>query len=98
MSPTKKKSVVLEPPRIYEATLASGPSGTVFRVAEVDRDTAVARRLAGKDVVVCGNDLKANRRLALEIERTVGPCDRHEPHDAVAGPGALPHFQQKAQP
>jgi len=39
-------------PTIHEAELASGPSGAVIRGAEIDFDTAVARRQAGSDVVV----------------------------------------------
>lgn len=88
----------MEPPSIHEASLASGPSGSVLRGAELTREIAIARRLTGQDVVICGNDFKANRRLALDIESSVGTCERHEPHDALAGPASLPHFQQKVQP
>ena len=63
-------------PTIHEADLESGPSGRVLRGAEIDFDTAVARRRAGQNVVVCGNDTDANRRRAYAIESTVGPCRR----------------------
>ena len=80
--------------RIYEAECASGPSGAVLRGAEIDVATAVARRRAEHDVVVCGNDLNANRDLAGRIEATVGPRSRPQAPEAKAGPLALPHFHQ----
>lgn len=88
---------VPSPPTIHEATLASGPSGAVVRGAEIDRDTALARRRAGENVVVCGDDLGANRNLAQEIEAAVGPYKRQAPHQRHAGAHALPHFQQQDQ-
>lgn len=90
-------AVPSEPPKIHEATLASGPSGAVLKGAEIDFTTAVARRQAGENIVVCGNDLKANRALARAIEATVGPIGRPQiPHTKTAGPAALPHFQQRS--
>src|SRR5437763_1262033 len=83
------------PPKIHEATLAGGPSGAVIRGLEIDRAAAIARRQAGENVVVCEGSLKANRKLAQEIEAAVGPYERHEPHDLLAGSLALPHFQQQ---
>jgi hypothetical protein len=82
------------PPTVHEAFLESGASGAVLRGAELDEPAAVARRQAGEDIVVCGSSIKANRRRAFEIESAVGPCERQEPHDQLAGPRALPHFQQ----
>jgi hypothetical protein len=82
-------------PRIHEAELASGAPGGVIRGIEIDLATAVARRQSGENVVVCGDDLKANRRLAEQIEAAVGPCVRSAPHKQHAGPRALPHFQQQ---
>jgi hypothetical protein len=79
------------PPTIHEATLASGASGAVERGTEIDVAAAVARRRAGGDVVVCGDDHKANQRLAQQIEQAVGPCKRGDPH-SEAGPKALPHY------
>jgi hypothetical protein len=85
------------PPTIPEATLASGPSGAVLKGAEIDLATAIARRKAGLDVVVCGDSLKANRSLARKIETAVGLAQRSRPHDR-AGPHALPHFQPEPRP
>jgi hypothetical protein len=82
------------PPTIHEAELASGPSGTVLRGGEIDFDAAVNRRRGGDHVVVCGDDVNANRRQAERIEATVGPYLRQQPHIRHAGPHALPHFQQ----
>jgi hypothetical protein len=83
------------PATIHAAELASGASGGVLRGAEISFATAVARRQAGKNVVVCGDDLKANRRQAEQIETAVGPYVRSSPHRQSAGPRALPHFQQQ---
>jgi hypothetical protein len=44
-------------PTIHEAELGSGASGAVIRGAEIDFEAAVARRRAGENVVVCGDDL-----------------------------------------
>lgn len=84
-------------PTIHEAELASGPSGAVLRGREIDVDSAVARRRAGSNVVVCGPDRKANRSLAYAIESAVGPCQRSDPH-GKAGPQALPHYQPDPRP
>jgi hypothetical protein len=100
MGGRKKKKVQAapgEPPRIHEATLASGPSGAVVRGAEMDLPTAISRRQRGEDVVVCGNNVKANGRLAQQIESAVGPAKPSPPHKD-AGPHALPHFQPVTRP
>jgi hypothetical protein len=75
--------------------LASGASGAVVRGDMLDFEAAAARRKAGHNVVVCGDDLTANRGLAQRIEAAVGPCIRSAPHRRYAGPMALPHFQQQ---
>jgi hypothetical protein len=59
------------PPTIHEATFAGGPSGAVIRGAEIDEATAIARRAAGLDIVVCGADIGLNRRLARAIEAAI---------------------------
>ena len=98
MTPTPETANPLPPsPTIHEAERASGPSGAVLSGAIIDFDAAVARRQAGFDVVVCGEDVAANRRLAGAIESAVGICQRSDPHRR-AGPMALPHFQQDAPP
>lgn len=85
------------PPSIHEAELASGPSGAVEYGVEIDFAAAVARRRAGGNVVVRGEDVDANRRLAGSIESTVGSCCRGDPHRS-AGPHALPHYQPRSRP
>jgi hypothetical protein len=65
--------------------------------AEIDQAAAVARRRTGGNVVVGGEDVNANRRLAEQIEMAVGPCKRSEPH-RLAGPQALPHYQPDPRP
>ena len=88
-----------EPPRptIHEAERASGPSGAVEWGAELDFDSAVARRKAEQDVVVRGGDTKANQQLAGQIEGAVGPRTRPQPPEGKAGPQALPHFHQQSR-
>jgi len=85
-------------PTIHEAERAPGASGAVWWGTEIDFATAVARRQVGQDVVVCGDDLRANRAAALAIESAVGPAVRGQPHKQSAGPLALPHFQQATPP
>ncbi len=93
--PKRKPSA--EPPKIHEATLASGPSGVVFKGVEIDVAEAVTRRQAGLDIVVCEGNRKANKNLARQIETAVGPYEPQEPH-ASAGPHALPHYQPAERP
>src|SRR5262245_14119616 len=99
MAAKKKRQprLAAEPPKIHEATLASGPSGAVIKGAEIDLETAMARRRAGENIVVCGNDLKANKNLAQQIEAAVGPYELQTAHKR-AGPLSLPHFQQSFPP
>jgi len=82
---------------IHEAERASGPSGAVFYGSEMDFDAAVARRMIGEDVVVRGDDHKANKDLAKRIETAAGHAERQDPHKR-AGPLVLPHFQQQESP
>lgn len=85
------------PPRVFKASL--GADGAVLRAEEIGFAAAVARRRAGDDVVVCGPELAANRRLAAEIELDAnGSAERDPPHQKRAGPSALPHFQPKNRP
>jgi hypothetical protein len=84
-------------PTIHEADLAAGPSGGVWYGIEIDFDTAVARRQAGMDVIVRGENGDENRRLAYRIEATVGPPSRPQPPERRAGPLALPHFHQQSR-
>ncbi len=81
-------------PSKNNAELEAGPSGRVLRGARIEFEAAVARRRTGQNVVVCGDDVGANRRRAGQIEAAVGPCQRADPHIRHAGPQALPHCQQ----
>jgi hypothetical protein len=83
---------------IHEAELAPGPSGAVEYGSEIDEAIAVARRRNGKDIVVRGNDTRANRARTYQIEAQVGPPSRPQfPHTSTAGLMALPHFHQKSR-
>ncbi len=93
--PAEPDSAQPAPPTIHEVELASGASGAVIRGAEIDRAVAIARRQNGANVVVCGDDLKANRALAQGIEGAVGPYLRSAPHKQHAGPRASPTSSSK---
>ncbi|MFI5459991.1 MAG: hypothetical protein ACHRXM_31615 [Isosphaerales bacterium] len=83
---------------IHEAELAAGPSGAVEYGKEIDELTAIARRRNGEDIVVRGDDTKANRARTYRIEAQVGPPSKPQfPHASKAGPRALPHFHQKSR-
>ena len=87
-------------PKIHVADAVPGMNGVVTKVAEIEKQRAIAQRQAGRDVVVCGDDIDANRSLAREIEESasgVGQFQRHEPHPR-AGPDSLPHYQPKSRP
>ena len=90
-------SAATAPPKVHKATLAGGPSGAVLKRAEIDFATAVSRRQAGQDVVVCGDDVNANRRLAQAIESTVGSATRPQTPHTRTGPWASPHFHQRSR-
>ena len=91
MPPKKpiKPAKPARPATIHEATL--GPHGVVLRGVKITEIQAVARRKSGGDVVVCGDDIRANRVKALEIEDLVGPWVHHFKHRL--GPDSLPHYQ-----
>jgi hypothetical protein len=96
----KKKAAASAPPAappvIHEAIRL--PNGSVQRGGVLTEEQAIAQRQAGDDVVVCGADQKANRRLAGYIERTAnGSAKACFPH-ASAGANALPHFQPDPRP
>src|SRR6266498_5024303 len=84
-------------PQIYEASL--GANYSVIKGQPLTQAQAETRRQSGKDVVVCGGDHKANRRLAEVIERNangkIKPCP---PHYTYPGSRALPHWQPDPRP
>src|SRR6266851_3224648 len=85
-------------PTIHEATLAPGPSGAVEWGSELSREEAISHRRQEVDIVVRGDDESAIRKLAKEVEETVGPASRPQPpHTSTAGPSALPHFHQRSR-
>ena len=95
-----RPSQVTVPPAttIHEAELASGPSGAVEYGQEIDEVTAITRRQNGQDIVVRGDETKANRARAYGIEVQVGvPSKPQFPHTSTAGLMALPHFHQKSR-
>lgn len=84
------------PPEIFEAGL--GAQGAVVKGPAITQAQAEARRKAGLDVVVCGPDLAANRRLAGLIEGNANGRARRCPPHASSGPNALPHYQPDPRP
>jgi hypothetical protein len=93
-SPPAEALAVESLPTICEAERVSGPSGAILKGAELTFDEAVSRRQAGKDVVVCGADVDANRHLAGKVEAAVGLRTGPQKPHTKAGPHALPHFHQ----
>src|SRR2546423_4030241 len=83
-------------PLIYEASL--GANGSVIKGQLLTQTLAEARRRTGKDVVVCGGNLSANRRLAGTIERNANGTAKRCPPHPNAGPRALPHYQPDPRP
>ncbi len=83
-------------PRIFEADL--GSNGSVIRGNEITQAQAEVIRRSGRDVVICGPDLAANRRLARTIELNANGSAKRCPPHANAGPDALPHFQPDPRP
>jgi hypothetical protein len=88
----------LPQPKIHEANRLTDGSGIVEKGAELDEAAAIIQRKQGNDVVVCGDNLMANRQQAMMIEAATGPWMRQQRHSNTAGPMALPHFQQKSPP
>ena len=82
---------------IYEARC--GEDGMVSRVGDpISEKDAIALRARGLDVVICGGDDKANRRLAQKVEiGASGDFIRHAPH-VSAGIYAMPHCQPRTRP
>jgi len=81
-------------PTIHEAEREPGTSGAVLGGAILDLTGGAAKRRTGQDVVVCGPDTDANRRLGYQVESAVGRCTRPMAPHTSAGPMALPHFHQ----
>ena len=82
---------------IYAASC--GQNGIVQKIGKpITQAIATQLRQTGSDVVVCGPDVGANRRLAKWIEMSAsGNCVVHPPH-ASAGAYALPHCQPDPRP
>ena len=85
----------LPEPTIHEAELG-GSSGAVIWEPEITIEVAADRRRKEKEIVVRGNNSRANRSRAREVEEKVGISKAEFPH-ASAGPRALPHFHQKSR-
>jgi hypothetical protein len=92
--PAEAGTAVVEQPTVYEAMLASGPSGLVECGSQLTDEQAVERRRQGLNIVVCGPDGKANRAKARRIEEGVGVPVIDEPRHQNAGPYSLRHFHQ----
>ena len=86
-----KGVVTVLPPKIHRATLR-GAGGTT-KLEVITEAQAIAERKAGRDVVVCGTDLNANRKLAEHIETTANGECRFCPRQFSGGPDTLPHCQ-----
>lgn len=89
--------IPISSPKVFEAELASGPSGAVLYGPELTREQAVGRREKGLDIVVRGLDTKSNRIFARGIEAEVGHPTPPQAPEKNAGPLALPHFHQDSR-
>jgi hypothetical protein len=83
-------------PHIYEAHLTR--RGAVSRGTKITEAEAIVQRQLGYDIVVCGPDHPANRRLAGRIERMANGVAKRCPPHASAGNHALPHYQPLNRP
>jgi hypothetical protein len=83
-------------PQIFEAVL--GANGAVKKGKLISQAQAKVRRKAGHDVVVCGGELKENRRTAFLIESKANGAVKRCPPHPNAGPQSLPHFQPDSRP
>jgi hypothetical protein len=97
----KKKAPLAPPapgavPQIYEAVL--GANGAVKKGKPITQAQAEIRRKAGHDVVVCGDELRENRRTAFLIETNANGSVKRCPPHPNAGPQSLPHFQPDPRP
>lgn len=81
---------------IHAATL--GSTGEVRRGRVLTEAEAIAGRKAGRDVVICGDDLATNRATAERIEAAANGVSKRCPPHLNAGPNALPHYQPKSRP
>lgn len=92
----KKATASTTGPQLFRATLGAG--GAVVKGVQVTEAQAVLERQAGRDVVVCGNDLSAIRDSAKNIEYAANGSYKRCPPHANAGPDALPHYQPRSRP
>jgi hypothetical protein len=92
------KAAAPKPPTIHEATCATDGSGTVYKGGPLTEAEAVTRRQGGGDVVVCGDEVAANRNLARQIEAQVSAHVLQHPAHLAAGPNSLPHYQPDPRP
>jgi hypothetical protein len=86
--------------KYHEATVVPGGGGAVVKGAEISKQAAIDRRKNSGDIVVCGPDVRENRREAAEVETAasgVGNVIRHGAH-GLAGPNALNHYQAITPP
>jgi hypothetical protein len=96
-NPTQAEPAAPEPQVVYEAILASGPSGIVECGAALTDEEAIKQRQAGRDIVVCGPNGRANRARARKIEEGAGTPVIDEPRHQNAGPHSLRHFHQASR-
>ncbi len=89
-------SAAVVQPTIHEAELESGPTGAINYGPEITEEDAIHRRRKGLDIVVRGLGI-APKKLAEQIERSLGFAIADPPHTSTAGPLALPHYHQASR-
>lgn len=95
-APEQASNAPPPPPQIFAASL--GPNGAVVKGQNITQARAEALRKVHRDVVVCGPDIGANRRLAGLIERNANGSSKLHPPHPNAGSRALPHHQPDPRP
>jgi hypothetical protein len=86
----------LPPPLVFMASL--GLNGDVIKNGLVSEAQAILERKAGRDIVVCGGDLRSNRNLAQAIEQQANGTWKRCPPHLSAGLNSLPHYQPHPRP
>jgi hypothetical protein len=97
----KKKKLAASPSKSTIHAASLGSLGAVIKGETITKEEAIERRKRGEDVVVCGNELSANKHLAKGIEGgAVGDLAKVKicPPHPNAGSKALPHCQPLDRP
>lgn len=91
-----KSEPTKDEPRVFKAKCAK--NGDVIKKDEITEAEAIDERKAGRDVVVCGDDVSANSNLAKKIEQSANGTWKRCGAHANAGANSLNHYQPDPRP